>query len=326
MSREQTIRQAADRLLGYLESEFEHNGSSRSAPGNVQFYYKMPAVFALGGRRALAHRTLTQLTSRFMPNGVFDLSADPVAHPWTPYLGGWAAWGAAALGRFDIARQIMRSVIAFRDPGTGGYGFSGPQGKTLLDLERSGAALMGAVWSGDLVEAHSAADFLRRALAHQPELDKAFYAYLDAHGHVVPDASDRNAYFDLTDPFARPAMFATGIAGLVWLARASADPAILDLAENYLRFVMAYHGDVAALPLSTKLGWSALMLHAHRPDPRLSDLAQRSADDLVERQKPDGSIDFDALPDVPKPIEKVWLVGWDCDCALTLMAVADDAA
>jgi hypothetical protein len=63
------------------------------------------------------------------------------------------------------------------------------------------------------------------------------------------------------------------------------------------------------------------MLHAHRNDPQLADLARRSAENLIDRQRPDGSIDFDALLDVPKPIDKVWLIGWGCDCPLTLMTV-----
>jgi hypothetical protein len=35
---------------------------------------------------------------------------------------------------------------------------------------------------------------------------------------------------------------------------------------------------------------------------------------------------FFAHPDVAKPIDKLWLIGWGCDCALTLMAVADGTA
>jgi hypothetical protein len=29
---------------------------------------------------------------------------------------------------------------------------------------------------------------------------------------------------------------------------------------------------------------------------------------------------------VPKPVDGVWLVGWGCDCALTLLAAADGVA
>jgi hypothetical protein len=48
----------------------------------------------------------------------------------------------------------------------------------------------------------------------------------------------------------------------------------------------------------------------HQKDASLTGLATRCAANLIERQKQDGSIDFDRLPDVPKPIDKVWLIGW----------------
>ena len=68
------------------------------------------------------------------------------------------------------------------------------------------------------------------------------------------------------------------------------------------------------------------MFAEHQKDSSLTALATRCAVSLFERQKQDGSIDFDRLPDVPKPIDKVWLIGWGCDCALTLMTVADGSA
>jgi hypothetical protein len=319
-------REAADKLLGYLALEYDADGVSRTAPNNIQYYYKLPAVFAYGGRRELAYRLLEQFVARFMRNQQLNLSSDPVAYPWTPYLGGWAAWGAGALGRFDIAHHIMGSVVGFRDSKTGGYQFLSSTGKRLLDVERTGAALMGAVWSQNLSEARSAARFLRLALECQPAPDREFHAYVDPSGKVAPDTSDRNAYFSFSDPFARPALFATGISGLVWLGRAASDEEPFALAQAYMRVVLAHHADPGMLPLATKLGWSALMLSAQHNQPEFNSLAIHCAHSLIKRQNQDGSINFDQVPDVSKPIDKLWLIGWGCDCALTLMAVADGTA
>jgi hypothetical protein len=90
MSIRSESRVAADKLLDYLTSEYDANGISRTAPDNIQFYYKLPAIFAYGGRRELAYRTLEQFVGRFMKNRRLDLSSDPAAHPWTSYLGGRA--------------------------------------------------------------------------------------------------------------------------------------------------------------------------------------------------------------------------------------------
>lgn len=93
---------------------------------------------------------------------------------------------------------------------------------------------MGSIWSGELTEARAAAAFLRVALDSQPALAEEFHAYLDLEGQVVPDRSDRNAFFSLSDPFARPALYATGVSGLVWLARASGEKGPLDTADTYI--------------------------------------------------------------------------------------------
>jgi hypothetical protein len=175
----------------------------------------------------------------------------------------------------NIARHIMSSVVSFRDSNTGGYQFLSSTGKQLLDVERTGAALMGAVWSQNLSEARSAASFLQLALQRQPKPDREFHAYLDLSGKVAPDT---------------------------------------------------HHVDPGRLLLATKLGWSALMLRAQGNQPELDFLAIQCASSLIERQSQDGSINFDQVPDISKPIDKLWLIGWGCDCALTLMAVADRIA
>src|SRR5947209_1110246 len=98
---------AASRLLDFLAAELDEQGASRSHPDDVQFYYKMPATLAYGGRRTLALRSLEQFINRFFRGEQFVLDNDPIARPWTAYLAGWAAWGAGSLGQFDVARRIM---------------------------------------------------------------------------------------------------------------------------------------------------------------------------------------------------------------------------
>jgi hypothetical protein len=51
MSIRATSRTAAEKLLGYLASEYDADGVSRPAPNNVQYCYKLPAISAYGGRR-----------------------------------------------------------------------------------------------------------------------------------------------------------------------------------------------------------------------------------------------------------------------------------
>lgn len=317
-------RDAAERLLEWLADRFDADGVARAAPGNVQYYYKMPAVFARGGRWALAYRTLAQFERRFLVDGRLVLDDDPVARPWSAYIGGWLAWGAGLLGRFDVARAVVHASADRQDSATGGF-WHEEGGVRVFDSERSSAATMGCLWAGDTGHAREAGRFLVDLLQRQDEA-RVFYAYADRQGRPIPNRADRNAYFALDDAHARPALFATTIACLVWLYRQTGEARHLEAATAYMRVVLDHAGDAAGLPLATKTGWAASMLYRHRPDPALLDFTQRNADAIVRRQKPNGSIGFDDVVDVPKPIDTVWLVGWGADCVLTLLTAADQAA
>jgi len=308
------------RLLDFLAAEYDSDGASRSAPDDIQFYYKLPAVMAFAGRRDLAQRTLNQIVERFITGDRFAVDDDPIALPWVAYLAGWAAWGAGALGRFDLAGTIMKSVASRQSAELGGY-VHHTDGRRLFDTERSSSAGMGNVWAMDLGAAERVGRFLDHALDAQPEPDR-FFTYFDEHGDPIPDTEDRNAFFDVSDPHARPALFATAVSCLVWLGRASGERTYYGVAHRYMQLVLGHNEDPATLPLATKTGWSALMLAEQVDDPRLEGFARRNGEDLLDRLQPDGSIDFDGVPEVPKPVARVWQIGWGCDAALTLLALA----
>jgi hypothetical protein len=312
----------AARLIDWLAGDYDASGTSRSAPGNIQFYYKLPAVFATAGRRSLGLRVLEQAIARFFKSGRFVLDDDPIAAPWIGYLGGWLAWGAAMLGRFDVARQTIDSVIHLQDRTYGGFVHSSG-GVMVQDTERTSAAAMGCVWAMQLDHAQAAAGFLKYALKAQAAPDREFHTYIDLEGKLHPDVSDRNACFRSDDDQARPALFATTVAFLVWLGRATGREDLLDLAARYMGVVNANRHDPARLPLATKTGWAALLLARHRCAPAMNEFAYRCGAAILERQLSNGSISFDGVPDVPKPVAPVWLNGWGCDAALTLTAIAD---
>ena len=150
-------------------------------------------------------------------------------------------------------------------------------------------------------------------------IDRQFLAYFDLTGRAIGDEADRNVCFQLSDAQARPALFGTTIAALVWLGRAIRQPWPADLARRYLRLVLSHQTDPAALPLTTKSGWAALLLNEGKAEPDFSGFAHRVGLQLLVRQDPDGGINFDDVPEVTKPIDKVWRLGWTCDAALTLV-------
>src|SRR5262245_934687 len=137
MSEQAKYRAAADRLVNYLASDLAPDGSSQAAPDDIQFYYKLPAVLTMAGRRGAAARALNQFASRFVEPGA--IRTDAASASWEAYLAGWAAWGAGLLGRFDLARTIMSAVAHLQDAGGGFTHRAG--NRPLVDVERtSGAA------------------------------------------------------------------------------------------------------------------------------------------------------------------------------------------
>lgn len=313
-----TITSVANQLRGFLAAEFDESGASLSQPDGIQFYYKMPATFASTGRIDLANSTLNQLMTRFFQAGSLNTRGDESASSWAPYLSGWIAWGSALLGRFDHGRTVLRSIVGLQSA-NGGFRTGAPQDSP-TDIQRTGAALMGLVWNFEITLAKQAASFLRGAIEGQAGRTQ-FCALVGADGQAIADPNDRNTYFEVGDEFARPAMFATPIAGLIWLFRLTGELEHLRTASAYMQLVLR-HKAAGTLPLATKIGWAALLLHEHKPDPRLVHLALDAASDQAQRQQQDGSISFAAMEGEPVQLDKVWLVGWGCDCLLTLATMA----
>jgi hypothetical protein len=135
MSIRSESRVAADKLLDYLTSEYDANGISRTAPDNIQFYYKLPAIFAYGGRRELAYRTLEQFVGRFMKNR--RLTSPQTLRP-TPGLhtsaGGHAGW------RSSGNRQFARTCTAVPDSASPYARTYCPRSSATTRLRRPGAA------------------------------------------------------------------------------------------------------------------------------------------------------------------------------------------
>lgn len=319
MTSEEAYRLGANRLLDFMAEEYDGNGVSLSAPDNAQFYYKLPATFAYGNRRGFAARALQQFVQRFLDGE--RLSLDPFAAQWQAYLAGWVSWGAGVLGRFDLSKKVIFTVLDTQHTDYGGFVSETEIGE-VQDTQRSSGAAMGCVWSGALENAIKAAKFVKYALDNQPE-PGVFYTYFNNEGKAIPVSENRMAYFSIEDQHAFPAMFGTTIASLVWLGRVTGDSAHFDTGHRFMKLVLSSKHDPARMPLATKLGWAALMLSRHIRDDVLVDFARRNGDDILQRQNEDGSINFDGVPGIDKPIDKVWHIGWGCDAVLTLLALGD---
>jgi hypothetical protein len=320
------FRAAAERCLDYLAAAFEERGHHRQEPANPAVHYKLPYVFLYGGRRPLALRVLEHIERDLLAaDGSFQ---DPAANgPASSYLyqSGWLAWGSEALGRFDLARRFARRARLEQDGRWGGFWNENAAGRVQWLLNSSSAGA-GCAAAGKIAAAGECARFMRRLLDRQPEPDRGFHLNLDPDGEVITDAAGEPtlSFYDYAGPV-RPALFATAIAGLVWLGRQTGDADHFDTARDYAT-VMLDARQARRSPFASKSGWAALQLHAHRPDEDLLKYAQAVGRTLLDRQLADGSIDLTDWPGLEGGAGAPATESSVCDWTLTAVALANGAA
>ncbi len=320
------FRAAAEKCLDFLAAQFDEHGAHRTAPQDPSLHYKLVYVFAYGDRRELSLRVLEHMQrTHLAPDGTFR---DPALNaPGSSFLyqSGWLAWGAAALGRFDLARRVARRAIEQQDPTWGGFWNEIDVGRVQWLLNSSSAGA-GCAAAGEIEAAEHSARHLARLLDRQPEPEKGFHFSLGADGEVVTALGDeptRN-FFDL-DSWARPAMFATAIAGLAWLARQTLDQTYTDLARRYCQVILTHRRNPERMQFASKTGWAMLQVHANSPDPALEAYAQGVGRRLLELQSDDGSIDLSGWPGMEAGAPPALTLPTTCDWTLTAIALANGA-
>ena len=178
------------------------------------------------------------------------------------------------MGRFDLARRVARRAVEQQDAKWGGFWNEIDVGHVQWLLNSSSAGA-GCAAAGEIEAAEHSARHLARLLDRQPEPDQGFYFSLGADGEVVTALGDeptRN-FFDF-DSWARPAMFATAIAGLAWLCAPDAQPVVHEPGAPLLRVILAHRRNPERMQFASKTGWAMLQVHANSADPSLEAYAQ----------------------------------------------------
>ncbi|MBM4436388.1 MAG: hypothetical protein FJ029_03950 [Actinobacteria bacterium] len=321
------FRACAERLLDFLAAQFDAEGRHRTHPEAPAFHYKLVYVFNYGGRRGLALRVLDHLEQTLIAaDGSFRDPQLNGADSQYLYQAGWLAWGCAALGRFDLARRLARRAAAAQDPAFGGFWNATDLGRVQWLLNSSSAAA-GCAAAGELAPARAAARYMARLYERQPDPANRFYFSLDAQGEVIAQggAEPTRNFFDLHG-WARPAMLATAIAGLVWTGRQTGEAAHYDLAQRYAAVILSHRHHPERMQFASKSGWAVLQLAPHRPDPALRAYAEGVGRRALELQAPDGSVDVRGWPGLAQGAPPAITLNNGCDWALTALALGHGGA
>jgi hypothetical protein len=229
------------------------------------------------------------------------------------YPNGWIALGAFWLNRFDAFRTLMQGLMtnyyneeigSFRsacDPFTDEY-------------DVTSAAMAGELFLlTDMEKAKRAGDFLIRHIENQPDLNKVYYARVDASFNYIKEPNPKSEMYSHVKIGAEgQALWMVGmpIPVLTMLYEATGEQKYMDGA---LRFFDAYVscGDVIYRGLgSGKALWGASMLYRITQDKKYLDVAKGIADYFLSLQKDDGYFD-PGPPSAAPAAAKNWKVLFD---------------
>lgn len=316
-------QQAARRIHAWLDAHFEADGTGKDAPDDSRLHVKAPYLLTMAGLRAKAARVSKRAGERFL-----TANGDLIPSPGTPaeiqiYSLGWVALGAAIAERFEVAERAAGRLASLLDPATGAiYLPDNDAGTEVAEAQCLGGAMMGLVAARHLDPARRIADGLAQLLDAQPDPAR-FYNRIRRDGTVVAKQA-AGAWHKMYDPQVdeqRPANYAPGVIGLVWLSRATGNTQYRDTAARYVEMVYRHSMDPARFGRSTKFGWAMLQLYEDTGDPRLLELASRLGDVLVSLQSDDGLWDPRPGPELNTPPST--RLSYSSDCAMTVLSLAN---
>lgn len=305
---------AAEWVANNLDGEGNVPGKSL---GNA---YKCVYPLRITGYPAQASKLLDCIIRRYLTeNGdLRDSKESKTNGTYTSYFcqvypNGWIALGAFWLNCFDAFRTLMQGLMnnyyneemgSFRsacDPLTDEY-------------DVTSAAMAAELFLlTDMEKAKRAGDFLIRHLENQPDLNKVYYARVDASFNYIKEPNRKSEVYSHVKIGAEgQALWFMGmpIPVLTMLYEATGEQRYMDGA---LRFFDAYMscGDVIyRTPSSGKALWGASMLYRITQDKKYLDVARGIADYFLSLQRDDGH--FDLEPPAATPTEaKNWKLLFD---------------
>ena len=292
-------QEAVARSIRWILTQQNPDGSLNPLEKGPVAFYKVPRALVMGGHHTAAQRLLDVVQrDAFGANGDFTgkVGMFHEAH-WT-YANCWFVWASLVLSRFDMAYRAMDYLLSHRDPHTGGYASQVPYDEDNREgvqedvLSTAFTSFVG-LHLGHVDEARQAADFLRRLLEIQPDVDRRLYLRMTSAGELVTkapadDPEPRHYMIEAAAPQQLYYFVGAAIAFLTKLYTITDDAGHLELAQQYLGFALRCHEDVYQTDAAGKICLGCTYLYTLTGDEKYRTVARRIADYLVDDQHPDG--------------------------------------
>jgi hypothetical protein len=302
MNRDKVYREAIRKGAGWIRAHQAGDGSHVGA-SDVLAYYTCPLALQAAGHTLDALRCLDFVKKSFVrPDG--SLTIPESLEKTAAYAPSWLARAAHQWGRVDISHGLMKSILSFQDPQTGGFFGSCAErdaGRGTMDFDTSSVAIMACIWTGHLEEAARGGEYLLQLDQLQPDRDRRYYYVLTSDGKLQtdPGADDsRTVYMEKGQPL--QFYYKTGLytALMTYLHRVNPRQEYLEAALRCADFALNCADDVFSTILAHKFCWGAAELYQQTGAERLREASLEIADYLARKQRPDGRWHYVEL--VPK--------------------------
>lgn len=296
LARENVVA-AVKKSVSWLLGEQQPDGSIK---GEVPSYYKLPGIFQMTGHHAEASALLDWIVKNALgPDGWFRYDASNYkdlagARRWTTYQNEWLTLGSHLLGRFDVSRRALETLLACQDTAWGGFSYDRNIQKAAGETEAlsTGFGGLACLFTGRLREARCAGDFFVKLLSLQPEPDQKLYLTVNTGKGLMTDYPEGEALMYVVDA-SREGQFyffpGLMMAFLAKLYDSTSEEKYLACAKRLMGFSVRCQPDVYASIPSIKLGWGAAALFRITGDQTARRVAERIAAYVLETQNVDGT-------------------------------------
>lgn len=293
-------RAASQNAVAWLLGQHQADGSLGDPQQGFHFY-RAPWTFSVVGETEAANAVCGWIRRHMLtPDGriegpyrVFD---DAYA-----YRNSALIVGAQLAGQYDLSHGLMRDLLSWQDPLSGGF----PDDRTPdggqsdnMDIPYACGPGFACLATGHLDAARRVAEFLERIYNAQPELPHRFYyAWSRSKQTIItryPD-EDRHWYIVENQVARRQRWTIGGIAAgfLCRLYLADPDPAYVELARKYQAFSMNATPRQFEFPQVCKSSWGSSLLYEITGEEPYLQWTYRMGDWYVSCQKADGRWQFD---------------------------------
>lgn len=284
-------RRATTWLLRHLNAD-----GSLGDPKDGFGYHRAPWAFALAGESDAGHAVCGWIRSNL-------LTADgELSAPLRKLDDGWAyrdsslIIGAQMLQQFDLSIGVMKSMLSWQDPVSGGFAndrLAGGGMSDEMDIPYACGPGFACLMTGRLDEARRVADFLETVYEAQPELPDRLYCFWsrDRQALIREDDAAFQQRFVVDNAADRMQRWTAGGIAAGFLGRlylVDHDQRYLDLARSFQAFSMAASDAQFSYPSACKSSWGASLLYQITGEQAYLDWLGRFAKWYLDSQDADG--------------------------------------